>query len=308
MTNHIQTIRVRDGRLDPAEAEVWLFVHPERLTSATQVRGRLVGPRCPYAGTVEVAYPLREQSREYESTGTPRLILRVIIPEASFWDPESPFLYQGPVELWQGGQRCDQVQVTHGLRTLGLGPQGLRCNGRPLSLRGVVRGACSEEEARSLHQAGCNTLLAPAGADPALWDLADRFGFLVLTRVADRAGLKAELQRDEAFRKHACCLGWVVTVEVLAEELARIVAGTLPDTAGRAPLLGLELRQPPAGPLPDNVSFVVCSEGLLPGLPALDLPQVLLREGADSPPALTTPPPGVLGWVGEPPPGRPAPN
>src|SRR5579864_8804454 len=123
MTNRIHHIRVTDTRLDPAEAEVCIGVYPERLTSVTQVRGRLVGPRCPYATTVEVAYPLRELSREYESTGTPRLILRVVIPEASFWDPESPFLYRGPVELWEGGQRCDLVQVTHGLRTLGLGPQ-----------------------------------------------------------------------------------------------------------------------------------------------------------------------------------------
>jgi hypothetical protein len=300
MTNHIKTIRVMDGRLDPTEAYLWICVSPERLTSVTQVRGRLVGPRCPYASTVEVAYPLREQSREYESTGSPHLSLRVVIPEASFWDPESPFLYQGPVELWQGNQLCEQVQVSHGLRALGLGPQGLRCNGRPLLLRGVARGTWSEAEARSLHQAGCNTLLAPAGADPALWDVGDRFGFLVLMRVANQAALKAEAHRAEAFRKHACCLGWVVTADVLAEELARLVAGTLPDTAGRAPLLGVELQQPPPGPLPEKVSFIVCPEALLPALPTLDLPKIILREGAGAPPPLTTPAPGVLGWVGEP--------
>jgi hypothetical protein len=308
MTNHIQTIRVRNGRLDPAEAEVWLFVHPERLTSATQVRGRLVGPRCPYAGTVEVAYPLRELSREYQSTGTPHLILRVVIPEASLWDPESPFLYQGRVELWQGDQLCDRAQVSHGLRTLGLGPSGLRCNGRPLPLRGVARAACSEAEARALHDAGYNTLLAPAGADPALWDVADRFGFLVLARVTDKAALKAEAHRAEAFRTHACCLGWVVTPEAVAEELARIVAQTLTDGTARAPLLGVELRQPPAGPLPENVSFVACPEAHLSALGNLDLSAVLLQEGAGGPPALTSPPPGILGWIAAPPPGFPFTN
>jgi hypothetical protein len=308
MTNHLQTIRVRDGRLDPAEAEVWLFAYPERLTSTTRVSGRLVGPRCPYAGTVEVAYPFREQSREYESTGNAHIALRVIIPEPSFWDPESPFLYQGPADLWEGDQRGDQVQVSHGLRVLGLGTQGLRCNGRPLVLRGVARAACPEAEARSLHQAGCNTLLAPAGADAALWDLADRFGFLVLVRIADEEGLRAEALQAHTFRPHPCCLGWVVTAEVLAEGLAGIVAGTLPDTAGRAPLLGVELKQPPAGPLPEKVAFVVCPEALLPELTALDLPRVLLQDGAGVPPALAAPPPGVLGWVNVPPLQPPAAN
>jgi hypothetical protein len=294
MTNRIQTIRVSDSRLDPAEAEVGLTVYPERLTSPTQVRGRFVGPRCPYATTVEVAYPLREQSREYESTGTPRLHLRVIIPEASFWDPQSPFLYQGVVELWQGGQRCDRTQVTHGLRTLGLGSDGLRCNGRQLALRGVALGVSSEAEARSLHQAGFNTLLAPASTDPACWNLADRFGFLVLARITDEAELKAETQRALTFRTHASCLGWVVTPEAVAGELAGIVAKTLPELAGRAPLLGMELKQPPTGPLPEKVSFVVCTEPLLPALAGLGLPSIVLREKSEEPPPAV---PGVLGWI-----------
>jgi hypothetical protein len=295
MTNHIQSIRVTDGRLDPAEADVSLGIYPERLTSVTQVRGRLVGPRCPYATTVEVAYPLREHSREYESTGTPLLIMRVVIPEASFWDPESPFLYQGQIELWQGGQRYDQARFTHGLRALGLGSDGLRCNGRRLALRGVALGVSSEAEARSLHQTGVNTLLAPASTDPALWDLADRFGFLVLARITDEAELKAEAGRAETFRTHACCLGWMVTPEAVAGELARIVAQTLTDGTGRAPLLGMELRQPPPGPLPEQVAFVVCAESLLPELAALHLAKVVWHAGTSGPPAAASP--GILGWI-----------
>jgi hypothetical protein len=294
MTNRIQSLLVMDRHLDPVEADVLISVYPERLTSVTQVRGRLVGPRCPYATTVEVAYPLREHSREYESTGTPHLTVRAVIPEASFWDPESPFLYQGTVELWQGGERCDQGQVSHGPRTLSLGPQGLRCNGRLLALHGAVRGACSEAEARSLHQGGVNTLLAPAGADPTLWDVADRFGFLVLLRITNETELKAELKRADAFRTHACCLGWVVTPEAVAGELARVAAEVLAETLGRAPLLGMELKQPPAAPLSEKISFVLCAEPLVPEVAGLRLPALLLHEGAREPPSGA---PGVMGWV-----------
>lgn len=294
MTNRIQTIRAFNRRLDPAEAEVCVSVYPERLTSVTQVRGRLVGPRCPYATTVEVAYPLREHSREYESTGTPCMILRAVIPEPSLWDPESPFLYEGVLELWQGGERCDQTRFTHALRALSLGPRGLLCNGRPLSVRGRALGGCSEAEARSFHQAGYNTLLVSAGADAAVWDIADRFGFLVLARARDRAELKAETQRAEAFRKHPSCLGWVVTPEAVEEELARIVAEVLPGPFGQ--LLGMELKQPPVVPLPKNVSFLVAEENLLPQLTDITLPRLVLRRESDTAEAG----PNLLGWIDSP--------
>jgi hypothetical protein len=293
MTNRIQRISIME-RLDPVEADVWISVYPERLTSDTQLRGRLVGPRCPYATTVEIAYPLREHSREYESTGTPRLTVRAVIPEASFWDPESPFLYQGTVELWQGGERCDQVQVSHGLRTLTLGPQGLRCNGKVLPLRGAVRGAFSEAEARSLHQAGVNTLLVPAGTDATLWDIADRFGFLVLVRITSEVELKAELRRDRAFRTHACCLGWVVTPEAVAGELAQIAAEAVLTGGLEGGLLGMELKQQPAAPLSEKISFVLCAEPLVTEVAGLRLPALVWHEGPGEPPSAA---PGVLGWV-----------
>ncbi len=57
MDNRIRQIEVRDRSLIPAEAEVWITVTPEHHTPTTEVRGRLMGPRCPYASTVEVAYP-----------------------------------------------------------------------------------------------------------------------------------------------------------------------------------------------------------------------------------------------------------
>ena len=101
MSNRIRQIVVRDHRLDPAEAEVWITVVPEELTETTRVAGRLMGPRCPYSATVEVAYPLRTWKREDEEADAKSLTMRVVIPEASLWEPESPFLYQGPVELWQ---------------------------------------------------------------------------------------------------------------------------------------------------------------------------------------------------------------
>src|SRR5258708_30799968 len=99
MPHSINNISIWNQRLNPAEAEVEISVTPEHVFSMTQVRGRLVGPQCRYASTVEVAYALRETSREYASTGKPGISCSVRIPEPCLWDPVSPFLYKGQIEL-----------------------------------------------------------------------------------------------------------------------------------------------------------------------------------------------------------------
>ena len=59
MPNRIRQLRLLDRSLTPNEAEVWVFVEAESMSATTEVRGRLMGPSCPYASTVDVAYPLR---------------------------------------------------------------------------------------------------------------------------------------------------------------------------------------------------------------------------------------------------------
>ena len=204
MTNRIREVQVRDVRLDPYESEVRVTVVPEHVAPTTEVRGRLVGPRSAYARTLEVAYPLRALPP------SPPPACRVVIPEPTFWDPETPFLYEVRVELWEESQLVDRAEAVHGLRTRGLTPGGLRWNGRPITLRGVARAALTPEDAAALREAGCNTLVAPAHA-AALWDAADRLGFLVLGHVAGSG------EPPPALRSHACVLGWLLPPGAPAE-------------------------------------------------------------------------------------------
>ena len=100
--NRFRQLSIRDRSLSPADAELWVLAEPEQLTPATEIRGRLVGPTCPYSSTIEVAYPLRPFPKLPESLAP--LTRRVVIPEPSMWDPVAPFLYQGAIELWQDYQ------------------------------------------------------------------------------------------------------------------------------------------------------------------------------------------------------------
>ncbi len=113
MDNRIHKVEVRQRRWDPAEAELWVTVEPERVTPTTEVRGRLVGPRCPGITTIEVAYPLRPLPKPPE--GASGLTVRVLLPDPAAWEPQRPYVYEGTVELWEDGRKCDQAP----LRVLG---------------------------------------------------------------------------------------------------------------------------------------------------------------------------------------------
>jgi hypothetical protein len=114
MSNKLGPVTAQVRRLSPAEAEVWLLIEAERVTPATEVRGRFVGPRCPGVTTVEVAYPLRPFPRPPE--GVPPLSRRVVIPDPSLWEPGQPFVYRAVVELWQDGECADRREFDCGLR------------------------------------------------------------------------------------------------------------------------------------------------------------------------------------------------
>jgi hypothetical protein len=253
MPNRIVRVAVRDLSPSPNEAELLIDVTSTEVTPTTEVRGRLMGPRCPYATTVEVAYPLRPFARP--PAGASPLARRVVIPEASPWEPESPFLYEGPVELWQDGELVDEATARHGLRTLTLGPRGLVVNGRPLTLRGRTVSEGDEATVQQWRRDGLNLLLVSVLPQCAhLWDLADRFGFFVIGGLAYADPELFALARDLASRPS--CFGWLLRG---------------PDLIPQAPpgRVGLATWQRVSGP-PAGAHFLVGPAALVEvGLPLL---------------------------------------
>ncbi len=115
MSNHIRGTTIEIRRLSAAEAEVWITAELDTVTPTTELRGRLTGPRCPGVTTLEVAYPLRSLPRQ-PGGSSQTLTVRAIIPEPSVWTEETPYCYQGPLELWQDGQRGGIVTVSVALK------------------------------------------------------------------------------------------------------------------------------------------------------------------------------------------------
>jgi hypothetical protein len=101
----LPTFRTRVAALDPTRADVRIVF--QNVPAGVEVRGRLMGPRCPGVSTVEVAYRLRPlEGQEHQ----------VLIPEPNLWAPEHPFRYEGPAEFWQHGELLGQITVSIALR------------------------------------------------------------------------------------------------------------------------------------------------------------------------------------------------
>lgn len=112
MSGQIRKTTWQVRRLSAVEAEVWLHVEVDRATPASELRGRLHGPRCPDVTTVEVAYTLQPLAQAGNT-----LTARVVIPEPNLWTEKMPFVYEGAVELWEEGCCHDLATVSLGLKS-----------------------------------------------------------------------------------------------------------------------------------------------------------------------------------------------
>src|SRR5205807_6512380 len=74
--------------------------------------------------------------------------------------------------------------------------------------------------------------------------------------------------------RFSSCLGFVLDGRLLDDPFVR-AAGAFPATGGQ--IVGVELNEAPAEPLPAEVDFIVCSRDTLPGLERLKLPKLILE-------------------------------
>jgi hypothetical protein len=304
LTN-VQAVEIWDHSLSPVAADLRVRFSFKMSAVGLDLRGRLVGPRCRYASTVEVAYPFRPLPPTAADAQT--LSARVVVPEPCFWEPACPFLYEGFVEVCRDDTLLERYPIGRGFRQVQLSPHGLRWNGQPLPLRGVSRGKLTEDDARALRESGRNTVLISLPNDPAeildfpgvlfesveAYESADHVGLLVLAR------LPAEPKSTSSFVTdlgRPSCLGWLMSGEGLLDPARRALA--LAHLGGRhGELLGVELNWPVPAALLEGIAFICCRDSVLRELDQLPLPKLLLIDAGSRLPEAVAGRADVLGWI-----------
>ncbi len=134
------------------------------------------------------------------------------IPHPKRWSPDSPYLYNIAVDLFQDGACIDRYDTPYGLRTVTFDPlRGMFLNGEHIKLMGVAvhqEGGCVgaavpkkvwERRLRQLREAGFNSIrTAHNPPDEALLEACDEMGILVMDEVFDEwKVLKMTKSRDD---------------------------------------------------------------------------------------------------------------
>jgi hypothetical protein len=288
-SNRLRGVEGYRVTVSPAEANVCFLVAVERMTRATEVRGRIVGPRSLYAELPQVASPLRSVRARLDAEEV--LMARTAFPNPRTWQPSAPLLYRVVVELWQDGQLCEAAGFDLGFRAIELISGKVSVNQTRLSLQGMPCLPESREEAAARRQTGYNLVVAGPGQWH-WWVRANPMGFLLLERVAlstltpHYVGLLSQ---------QPCFLGFIVDRELLDRPPSE-TESFLRTWRERHVFIGLEFDGPPPPTVPDGLSFLVCRESELPGLGPSSLPRLVLRDPKAREITPTRAPDGVLGW------------
>ena len=198
--------------------DVWLVEAPETHIAQWGVgyeTTRLTDDRADIKVTVDIENPEKEKKLQVKATltdadgkvvsqstagvnnGKSTLTLRLKNPER--WDIDNPYLYKLNTELWANGKRIDGSTTTAGLRSLEFNPdKGFALNGRWMKVKGVclhhdagVLGATVPEEVwerrlANLKSIGVNAIRCAHNPQaPALYDVCDRIGLLVMDEASD---------------------------------------------------------------------------------------------------------------------------
>ncbi|MBZ0276074.1 MAG: beta-glucuronidase [Anaerolineae bacterium] len=185
---------------------VWLYAtSPEIIADVTvstgiQQRAGVVHVAlehtCQEAATAEIILQSRgetilthKQPLMPGETGT----VTLTVPDATFWSPENPHLYNLTIALRRGDVALDEYTLPVGIRTISVQGDHLLLNGQPVKLRGfgrhedfpiVGRGylpALIIKDYQIMRWVGANSFRTTHYPySEAMLDLADRLGFLII--------------------------------------------------------------------------------------------------------------------------------
>jgi beta-galactosidase len=199
--------------LDPLHVD-WcgLFVSTPRVERAAAIakvnvrlRNQAAAAR-PASIRVEIFAPdgkrvvtLASDNRDIAADGTADMELELPVADPRLWSAGEPNLYTLRAEIISGGRTADVYRTAFGIRTCAMDSQeGFSLNGRGMKLNGVclhhdlgalgsaVSARAIQRQLEIMQAMGCNAVRTSHNPpEPALLDLCDRMGLLVIDEAFD---------------------------------------------------------------------------------------------------------------------------
>ena len=249
-----------------------LVVETDPSREALLVRPAVHGGRADLRVVVE-AIEIDEVVARAEGDALSGQPLRLEIPHARTWSPESPFLYGLRARLVRDGHTLDEVESYAGVRTVELRDGRFVLNGQPTILRLVLDQGYWPESGLTAPsddalRADVEACLAMGfnGArkhqkmeDPRWLYWCDRLGLLAWGEMANARAWSGEGQRAleaewasavERDRSHPCVVAWVPLNESMG--FPKLEAGDARQLSGIASLVHLTRRLDSSRPVIDN--------------------------------------------------------
>ncbi|HWA97289.1 MAG TPA: hypothetical protein VG713_02305 [Pirellulales bacterium] len=128
---HELPLEVFHGEVNSAEARI--YVRAAASAAGVRVGGRIVGPFCEYARTLQTSVRLVDRG---DHGGA---LAETVLPDPCFWTPELPFLYRAEIELTRDATTIAAGTRTFAIRRLATQGDHLSFDGRRWVLRAVDR-------------------------------------------------------------------------------------------------------------------------------------------------------------------------
>lgn len=129
--NHLDHLDVFYGELTPARATVYARLEGLENTAKLTLGGFVRGPRCIYSKTLPATFRLQDAGPG------PSLLAKSLIPDPSYWSPDTPHIYDVSVELRNGDDILASEVRQIGFKPLGISGRFFTWEGKPWVLRGV---------------------------------------------------------------------------------------------------------------------------------------------------------------------------
>jgi hypothetical protein len=224
MPELLDNLDVFYGELTPARATIYARLEGLKNTDGLSLSGYVRGPRCFYSKTLPATFRLQDAGPG------PSLLSKSLVPDPSYWSPETPHTYDVTVELRKGTDIIASDVRQIGFKPLGISGRSFTWEGKPWVLRGVTDQTADANSIATWQDRSNSLIFLDPPLDEQLRVASER-GILVWVALPLMARTPLLVDAMIAFGQWPCLAGFLIAAkgqyDKVPEDLLNVVPNAL---------------------------------------------------------------------------------